>query len=89
MTSYVLGVQPVGPGYRTFTVAPHPGSLQWADGAVPTPYGQIFVHWARTGHRLSLTVEVPAQATAFIEMPGGHRLTLSGGPGGTQRTLAG
>ena len=27
MTSYVLGVQPVDPGYATFTVAPHFGSL--------------------------------------------------------------
>src|SRR5581483_2380191 len=39
MTGYVLGVQPVNPGYQTFTVAPHPGTLRWAEGAVPTPYG--------------------------------------------------
>ena len=41
MISYVLGVQPVAPGYQTFTVAPHFGSLRWAEGAVPTPYGRI------------------------------------------------
>ena len=41
LTSYVLGVQPVDPGYQTFTVEPHPGSLRWAEGAVPTPYGRI------------------------------------------------
>lgn len=89
MTSYVLGVQPVAPGYRTFTVAPHFGSLRWAEGAVPTPYGQILVRWSRDGQRFSLTVSVPPQATAFVNLPDGHRATVSGGPGGTQRTFAG
>jgi hypothetical protein len=89
MTGYVLGVQPVNPGYQTFTVTPHPGSLQWAEGAVPTPYGQIFVRWTKDGRRLSLTVAVPAHATAFINLPGGHHVTLAGGPHGTERTLAG
>ena len=49
MITDVLGVQPVDPGYQTFTVAPHFGSLRWAQGAVPTPYGRIFVRWERTG----------------------------------------
>jgi Bacterial alpha-L-rhamnosidase C-terminal domain/Bacterial alpha-L-rhamnosidase 6 hairpin glycosidase domain len=89
MTSYVLGVQPLDPGYRTFTVVPHPGTLQWAEGAVPTPYGRIFVHWARTGHRLSLTIMVPAHTTAFVELPGGHQVTLPGGAHGAQRTRTG
>ena len=87
LTGYVLGVQPAAPGYQTFTVAPHPGSLRWAEGAVPTPYGQIRVRWVRDGHRLSLTVTVPAQATAFVQLPDGHRVTLPGGPHGTTRTL--
>ncbi len=89
LTGYALGVQPVNPGYQTFTVAPHPGSLRWAEGAVPTPYGRILVRWTRDGHRFSLTVAVPAQTTAFIELPGGRRVTLAGGPHGTERTFAG
>ena len=88
LTGYVLGVQPVNPGYQTFTVAPHFGSLRWAEGAVPTPYGRIFVRWARGGHGFSLTVAVPAQATAFIDLPGGQHVTLARGPGGTERTFA-
>jgi hypothetical protein len=32
LTSYVLGVQPVDPGFRTFTVSPHFGTLGWAKG---------------------------------------------------------
>jgi hypothetical protein len=89
MTSYVLGVQPVAPGYRTFTVDPHPGSLQWAQGAVPTPYGPITVRWERNGPRLSVTVAVPPRATAFISLADGQQVTLAGGPGGTERTFVG
>ena len=87
MTSYVLGVQPVAPGYQTFTVSPHPGSLQWAQGAVPTPYGQIIAGWERNGQRLSVTVTVPPQATALISLPDGRHVTLPGGPDGTERTF--
>ena len=89
LAGYVLGVQPVNPGYQTFTVAPHPGSLRWAEGAVPTPYGRIFVRWVRDGQRLVLTVAVPAQATASIELPDGRHVTLAGGPRGTESTFAG
>jgi len=87
MIGYVLGVQPVAPGYRTFTVAPHPGSLLWAAGAVPTPYGRILVRWQADGRRLALTVTVPPRATAFISLPGGYRATLAGGDHGTAGTF--
>jgi hypothetical protein len=88
LTGYVLGVQPVSPGYQTSTVAPHPGSLRWAQGAVPTPYGRILVRWTRVGHRFSLTVTVPAQTTAVIELPAGRHVTLAGGSHGNERTFA-
>jgi Bacterial alpha-L-rhamnosidase C-terminal domain/Bacterial alpha-L-rhamnosidase 6 hairpin glycosidase domain len=87
MTSYVLGVQPVNPGYQAFTVAPHPGSLRWAEGAVPTPYGRIFVRWAKTGRRISVTVEVPAGTTALVTLPDGFRATVGGGAHGAERTF--
>jgi hypothetical protein len=87
MTSFVLGVQPVGPGYQSFTVAPHFGSLRWAEGAVPTPYGRIFVRWMKEDRRFSVTVEVPAGTTAFVTLPDGLRATVRGGDHGTERTF--
>ena len=69
-------------------MTPHPGSVRWAEGAVPTPYGRILVRWARDGHRFSLTTGVPAQTTASIELPDGRHVTLAGGPHGTERTFA-
>jgi alpha-L-rhamnosidase-like protein len=74
------------PGHQTSTVSPHPGSLRWTEGTVPTPYGQILVRWTRDGHRFSLTVAVPARSTAFIRLPGRH-VILPGGQRGTTRTF--
>lgn len=39
----VLGIRPVQPGYRTFTVRPELGDLQYAHGSVCTPFGPIYV----------------------------------------------
>lgn len=40
---YYLGVQPVEAGYREFSITPHLGGLQWMEGTVPTPNGEIKV----------------------------------------------
>jgi hypothetical protein len=38
---YYLGVNPTGPGYRTYTIEPDLGGLKWMKGEVPTPTGNI------------------------------------------------
>jgi hypothetical protein len=43
----VLGIRPLEPGFRTFCVDPCPGELEWARGAVATPYGPIHASWKR------------------------------------------
>ena len=82
MTSYVLGVQPADPGYATFSVAPHFGSLTWAKGAVPTPYGQIFVSWVKKGASYTLKVQAPPGTTASVALGASHA-TVRGGTGRT------
>jgi hypothetical protein len=66
----VLGVEPVLPGWKEFRIAPHPGDLQWANGLVPSPAGDIKVRWTRSGSRFELTAEVPAGTRAIISVPG-------------------
>ena len=41
---YYLGVKPSSPGYETYTVEPVLGGLQWMEGSVPTPHGDIHVY---------------------------------------------
>ena len=38
---YYLGVSPTSPRYETYTVQPQLGGLQWMQGKVPTPDGDI------------------------------------------------
>jgi hypothetical protein len=41
---YYLGVKPTSPGYQTYSIEPVLGGLQWIDGIVPTPDGDISVY---------------------------------------------
>jgi Bacterial alpha-L-rhamnosidase C-terminal domain len=47
LTGYVLGVQPLDPGYSTWQVKPQPGDLSWAEGQEPTASGPVSVKWAQ------------------------------------------
>jgi len=38
---YYLGIEPVSPGYASYTITPALGGLQWMQGSVPTPQGDI------------------------------------------------
>jgi hypothetical protein len=40
---YYLGVKPSAPGYSEYTITPKLGGLQWMEGSVPTPNGDIKV----------------------------------------------
>ena len=40
---HVLGIEPVGVGFKEVRIEPHLGDLQWAEGTFPTPYGVIKV----------------------------------------------
>jgi len=41
---YYLGVKPLSPGYKDYIIEPNLGSLQWIQGSVPTPNGDIKVY---------------------------------------------
>ncbi len=82
MQSTLLGVRPVQPGFSEFTLAPQPGDLTEAQGAVPTPHGLIRVAWKRAGTgRLHIVVDIPNGTRAVTTSggtygPGQHELEL-------------
>jgi hypothetical protein len=41
---YYLGVKPTSPGYATYEIKPLLGGLQWMQGIVPTPTGNIEIY---------------------------------------------
>ena len=40
---YYLGVKPTSPGYATWEMRPTLGGLEWMEGVVPTPNGEIYL----------------------------------------------
>jgi alpha-L-rhamnosidase len=71
LSSYVLGVQPTAAGFDIWSVDPHPGSLSWAEGNVPTPHGEIEVRWAQqpSSGRFALEVTAPGRTTGTLTAP--------------------
>lgn len=45
---YYLGVQPTSPGYKTYTITPVLGGLQWMEGMVPVPGGEVTIYCSTT-----------------------------------------
>jgi hypothetical protein len=45
---YYLGVRPAAPGYAKYIVEPVLGGMEWMEGAVPTPHGNIKVSCSRS-----------------------------------------
>ncbi|KAI1378370.1 glycoside hydrolase family 78 protein [Hypoxylon crocopeplum] len=74
LTTYVLGVRPLKPGFQEWTVRPLPGSdLTWASGEVPTPYGPLRVNWEKTDDEsLELTVFPPPGTNGTMVVPEGQ-----------------
>ena len=60
LSEHVLGIQPVGVGFREVRIEPHLGNLDWAEGTFPTPYGVISVrHQKQADGSVKSTVKLP------------------------------
>lgn len=73
---WILGVQPLKPGFEEVLISPHPGGLEWARGRAPTIRGAVWVEFSNKGDCFELEVEIPANVKARIEVPSGERVFL-------------
>ncbi|MFL6140590.1 MAG: alpha-L-rhamnosidase C-terminal domain-containing protein [Labedaea sp.] len=82
LTEQVLGVTPVEAGYATWSIKPHPGTLSWAQGAVPTRHGDITTRWVSLGPFFTLHTETPTGTGGTIAVPATARslVILDGRP---------
>lgn len=87
---YVLGAEPLAPGWTRARLRPNPGALTSAEGKIPTPRGPLFVRWSNAAtFKLSLTL--PAGMSARIEVPATAASTgvlLNGRPAAAYRAGA-
>jgi len=74
LSSEVLGVYPLAPGFTSFRLAPHPLDLQHASGIFPTVRGDIHVAWQHHADGIGLEATVPDGTTAELQAPAGYRL---------------
>jgi alpha-L-rhamnosidase len=69
LSTEVLGVRPLAPGFALFAVEPHPAGLDWARGAFPSPAGDIAVAWEHGEGWFRLEVDVPPGCLARVAIP--------------------
>ena len=71
LTNELLGAAPTGTGFSTWSVIPHPGTVSWAKGRLPTPHGSLDVSWKRGTHEQSfaLTLTAPRGTSGVISVP--------------------
>lgn len=78
----LLGVTPMESGFKTFSIAPVPGDLKHAKGAIPTPQGTIRVEWKNKRGALEIKFTVPPGTKAVLQgreyERGKHQETLDG-----------
>ncbi|MDO5308623.1 MAG: alpha-L-rhamnosidase C-terminal domain-containing protein [Planctomycetia bacterium] len=65
ISAHVLGVTPTEPGFTKARVKPFLGDLDWVEGDVPTPYGQIHVRCDKNDDG---SIKVQAVAPKEIEL---------------------
>jgi len=69
LSTEVLGVSPLEPGFARVRIVPQPVDLRWAKGVFPTVKGDIPVSWEKDGNGFRLAVKVPADCTAEVALP--------------------
>ena len=61
LTFYVLGVKPLAPGFSEVEISPYlPEDVDWVEGKVSTPYGEIIVSCHRTDGEPKVEAHVPS-----------------------------
>jgi alpha-L-rhamnosidase len=71
--TYVAGIKidEEHPGYKHFIIAPHPGGgLTNATATYESIYGKIVSSWKQNGEKTSYEIEIPANTTATVILPG-------------------
>jgi alpha-L-rhamnosidase len=65
----ILGVKPAAPGFAKILIEPHPTTLAWAKGSVPTPSGVVKVAWQNQKDEFQIDIHLPKGTTARVILP--------------------
>lgn len=66
-----IDIDPAQPGYKHALIQPHPGGgLTSAKASVHSMYGKVASAWEVKDGKMTLSIEVPANAMATVRLPG-------------------
>ena len=66
-----IEVDPAAPGYKHTFIQPRPGGgFTRVSASHLTPYGRVSSAWRKDGSTFELAVEIPANTTATVRLPG-------------------
>jgi alpha-L-rhamnosidase len=89
-SSYILGIEPLTPGFRRFQVRPTlVREVDWVRGRVPTPHGFVEAGWKRDGTTLKMLLTVPKGTEAELVLPKGEAVLVNGQKPATMLLSAG
>ncbi len=75
---FLLGVQPLEPGFGKVLIQPKPGTLTQAEGTIPTKRGPIKVSFENDQERpFELRIDIPAHVSAKVGLPQRDRQTTT------------
>lgn len=79
LSRYVLGIQPLVPGFKQWQIVPQTLGLQWARGSHPVPRGTIDVSWSfNNSGLLEMTVIAPPGTDGTVYLPSPLQTSLKG-----------
>jgi putative CocE/NonD family hydrolase len=71
LSQFVLGIQPLKPGFRKWAIQPVTARLSWAQGRIPSRYGPIDSRWVvgRNTGSFKLTISAPRSTSGHVSVP--------------------
>jgi hypothetical protein len=72
---YYLGVKPTAPGYTSYVVEPSLGGLEWMQGKVPTPNGNIELHVTKEQAKIKAAAGAGTVVLKSKTQPTGNNIT--------------
>ncbi len=71
----LAGINQLEPGYKKILIKPQPiEGISWVKATFNSPYGLIRVEWSTKNKKIFLDVEIPANTTAILDLPGSNRV---------------
>jgi len=72
----IIGIKPLAPGFKTFSVSPKFADLDGIKGCIPTPAGDIKLQWQRKGTSIEIEIEYPSKLEMVNQIEDNCPITL-------------